>query len=110
MREHTADGFGERGPKRRGRRFCLLAGNRISRTAGRAPGRICERGQIKRSEVTLARAGPIAAMHPWGFAEEHIERQVDRSVVKMRILDDEVFLFRRLADDRERAALALAQR
>ena len=50
------------------------------------------------------------ARHLRRLAEDHVERHVDRAVAEVRIVDDEPPLRVRGADDRERTALALADR
>ena len=59
----------------------------------------------------LARAseGGVGAGHARRFAEQHVEREVDGSVLEMGILEDELLLNGGLADDGEGAALALAE-
>ena len=56
------------------------------------------------------REGDVGAGHARRFAEEHVERQIDRGVFEMGIFEDEFFFGRGFADDGERAALAFAER
>ena len=50
----------------------------------------------------------VRARHPRWFAEEHLEREVDGFIRKMRILEDELRRGRRCAHHGEGATLAFA--
>ncbi|MNZ59867.1 hypothetical protein D3C78_779200 [compost metagenome] len=53
--------------------------------------------------------GLHVAGHFWRFAQQHVQRQIDRLIVEMRIVHGQVQLFCRFANHRVRRALAAAQ-
>ena len=103
VREDAVDGFAQHGGRGSGGRRCLTEIG----TAGRDARRYVERGEIER----VLRAGErgIGASHARRFAEEHVEGEVDGTVVEMRVFEDELFRLGGLADDGEGAALAFAE-
>ena len=67
----------------------------------------CEGAELERTERTVQRG--VLARHARRFAEEDVEGQVDRGVLEMGILEDELLFFGGFADDGEGAAFALAE-